>query len=44
MTAPDAAQFIDPKGIRIWSVSIPASLDLQGCNIPPFASLPINYG
>jgi hypothetical protein len=34
MTDPDAAKFIDPKGIRIWSVSIPASLDLQGCTIP----------
>lgn len=34
LTDPDAAKFIDPKGIRIWSVSIPAPLDLQGCSIP----------
>ncbi len=34
MTDPDATKFIDPKGIRIWSVSIPAPLDLQGCTIP----------
>lgn len=34
MTDPDAAKFIDPKGIRIWSVSIPSPLDLQGCSIP----------
>ena len=33
MTDPEAAKFIDPKGIRIWSVSIPAPLDLQGCSI-----------
>jgi len=34
MTDPDATQFIDPKGIRVWSVSIPDRLDLQGCSIP----------
>jgi hypothetical protein len=34
MTDLDAARFIDPKGVRVWSVSIPAPLDLQGCNIP----------
>jgi len=34
LTDPDAAKFIDPKGIRIWSVSIPTPLDLQGCSIP----------
>ena len=34
MTDPDAAKFIDPKGIRIWSMSIPATLDLQSCTIP----------
>jgi hypothetical protein len=34
MTDPDATKFIDPKGIRIWSVSIPDPLDLQGCSIP----------
>ncbi len=34
ITDPDAAKFIDPKGIHIWSVSIPAPLDLQGCSIP----------
>ncbi len=34
MTDPDAAKFIDPKGIRIWSISIQAPLDLQGCTIP----------
>ena len=34
MTDPEATKFIDPKGIRIWSVSIPAPLDLQSCTIP----------
>jgi len=34
MTDSEAAKFIDPKGIRIWSVSIPAPLDLQSCTIP----------
>ena len=34
MTDSDAAKFIDPKGIRIWSVSIPTPLDLQSCTIP----------
>jgi sRNA-binding regulator protein Hfq len=34
MTDPGAARFIDPKGIRVWSMSIPAPLDLQGCTIP----------
>ena len=29
MTDSDAAKFIDPKGIRIWSVSIPTPLDLH---------------
>lgn len=33
MTDSEAAKFIDPKGIRIWSVSIPAPLDLQSCII-----------
>lgn len=33
MTEPEAAKFIDPKGIRIGSVSITAPLDLQGCSI-----------
>jgi hypothetical protein len=33
MTDSEAAKFIDPKGIRVWSVSIPAPLDLQGCSI-----------
>jgi hypothetical protein len=34
MTDSDAAKFIDPKGVRIWSVTIPAPLDLQSCTIP----------
>ncbi|MGB6134315.1 MAG: hypothetical protein WBG54_21245 [Acidobacteriaceae bacterium] len=34
MTDPDAAKFIDPKGVRIWSVSVCAPLDLQGCSVP----------
>jgi len=34
MTDAEAARFIDPKGVRIWSVTIPAPLDLQGCTIP----------
>jgi hypothetical protein len=34
MTDHEAAKFIDPKGIRIWSVSIPTPLDLQSCTIP----------
>lgn len=34
MTDSDAVKFIDPKGIRIWSVSITAPLDLQSCTIP----------
>jgi hypothetical protein len=33
-TNPDAAKFIDPKGVRIWSISIPDRLDLQACSIP----------
>jgi hypothetical protein len=33
MTDAEAAKFIDPKGIRIWSVSIPTPLDLQSCTI-----------
>ena len=34
ITDAEAAKFIDPKGVRIWSVTIPAPLDLQGCTIP----------
>ena len=34
MTDAEAAKSIDPKGIRIWSVTIPGPLDLQGCTIP----------
>jgi hypothetical protein len=30
LTDAEAARFIDPKGVRIWSVTIPAPLDLQG--------------
>lgn len=33
MTDSEAANFNDPKGIRIWSVTIPSSLDLQSCTI-----------
>ena len=32
-TDSEAAKFIDPKGIRIWSVTIPTPLDLQSCTI-----------
>jgi hypothetical protein len=39
MTDSEAGKFIDPKGIRIWSVTIPAPLDLQGCTI----SHPIHF-
>ncbi len=34
MTDSDAAKFIDPKGVRIWSVTIPEPLDLKSCTIP----------
>ena len=39
MTDPEAAKFIDPKGIRIWSVTIPNLLDLQGATIPHLVHL-----
>jgi sRNA-binding regulator protein Hfq len=34
MTDGEAAKSIDPKGIRLWSITIPAPLDLQGCTVP----------
>jgi len=34
MTDSEAAKFIDPKGVRIWSVTIPGPLDLQSCTVP----------
>ena len=33
-TDPEAARFIDPKGIRVLSVTIPGQLDLNACNVP----------
>jgi hypothetical protein len=34
MTDSEAAKYIDPIGVRVWSVSIPVALDLQSCCIP----------
>jgi hypothetical protein len=33
-TDPDAAPYIDSKGIRLWSVTVPGKLDLIGCRTP----------
>src|ERR1035441_9328514 len=33
-TDPDAAPYIDSRGIRLWSVTVPGKLDLIGCRIP----------
>jgi sRNA-binding regulator protein Hfq len=33
MTDSEAAKFTDPKGVRLWSITIPAPLDLQGCTV-----------
>jgi hypothetical protein len=46
-TDPDAAHFIDAKGIRIWSVTVPGRVDLQACRIPHqlvFLSCSLNEG
>ncbi len=34
LTDLEAAQYVDPKGIRIWSALVSDPLDLQGCTIP----------
>lgn len=33
-TDPDAAPYIDSRGIRLWSVTIPGKIDLIACRIP----------
>jgi hypothetical protein len=33
-TDPEAAPYIDSRGIRLWSVTIPGKLDLIACRIP----------
>jgi len=33
-TDPEAAPYIDSRGIRLWSVTIPGKLDLAGCRVP----------
>ena len=39
MTDGQAGKFIDPKGIRIWCVTISTPLDLQSATIPHFVHL-----
>src|SRR3984885_8232056 len=34
LTDAEAAQNVDPKGVRIWSALVSDPLDLQGCTIP----------
>jgi hypothetical protein len=34
LTDLEAAKYVDPKGIRIWSALVADPLDLQGCTIP----------